>query len=160
MAREAPQAFSLLRSLGFELEEITGRYIAKPSRPDVIPGVTLMKVLADKIKESSGIKLVRDLYITEILKNEKKVYGVKGFNKTGEEFIIDATAIVLRQAVLEPSIKERQSKDHHGTRLLFSWKSQTRAMGYGIRPIFPLVIAEPGLPSQAVFSPPEGDEAD
>ena len=55
VAREASQAFSLLRSWGFELEEITGRYIVKPSRPDVIPGLALMKVLTAKIKESDGI---------------------------------------------------------------------------------------------------------
>ena len=158
VTREAPEAFSLLRSWGFELEEITGRYIVKPSRPDVIPGLTLMKVLAAKIRESNGIKLVRDFYITEILKNEERVYGVKGFDKTGEEVAIDAPAIVLATGGAGAIyLRNDNQKKIMGQGYYLAAKAGLELWDMEFVQFFPLVIAEPGLPSQAVFSPhPKG----
>jgi succinate dehydrogenase/fumarate reductase flavoprotein subunit len=158
VTREAPQAFSLLRSWGFELEEITGRYIVKPSRPDVIPGLTLMKVLAAKIKKSDGIKLVRDFYITEILKNEESVYGVKGFDKTGEESIIEASAIVLATGGAGAIyLRNDNQKNILGQGYTLAAKAGLELWDMEFVQFFPLVIAESGLPSKAVFSPhPKG----
>lgn len=158
MAKEAPQAFSLLRSLGLELEEITGRYIAKPSRPDVIPGITLMKVLADRIKQTSKIEVVRDFYITEILKNEGKVYGVKGFDKTGEESVIEASAIILATGGAGAIyLRNDNQKTIMGQGYFLAAKAGIELWDMEFVQFFPLVIAEPGLPSQAVFSPhPKG----
>jgi succinate dehydrogenase/fumarate reductase flavoprotein subunit len=154
VAREAPRAFSLLRSWGFELEEITGRYIVKPSRPDVIPGLTLMKVLAAKIKESDGIKLVRDFYVTEILKNEGSVCGVKGFDKTGEEVIIDAPAVVLATGGAGAIyLRNDNQKGILGQGYYMAAKAGLELWDMEFVQFFPLVIAEPGLPPKAVFSP-------
>jgi fumarate reductase (CoM/CoB) subunit A len=154
MAKEAPQAFSLLRSLGLELEEITGRYIVRPSRPDVIPGLTLMKVLAARIKESSGIEVVRDFYITEILKNEEKVYGVKGFDKTGEESIAEASAVVLATGGAGAIyLRNDNQKTIMGQGYFLAAKAGLDLWDMEFIQFFPLVVAEPGLPPQAVFSP-------
>ncbi len=156
--REAPRAFSLLRSWGFELEEITGRYIVKPARPDTIPGITLMKGLAAEIKKSDGIKLVRDLYITEILKNEESVTGVKGFDKTGDEIIIDAPAVVLATGGAGAVyLRNDNQKNILGQGYTLAAKAGLELWDMEFVQFFPLVIAEPGLPSQAVFSPhPKG----
>jgi len=154
MAEEAPQAFSLLRSLGLELEEITGRYIVKPSRPDVIPGITLMRSLAARIKESSGIEVVRDFYITEILKNEEKVYGVKGFDKTGEESIVEAPAVILATGGAGAIyLRNDNQKTIMGQGYYLAAKAGLELWDMEFVQFFPLVIAEPGLPSKAVFSP-------
>jgi len=154
VTREAPRAFSLLRSWGFELEEITGRYIVKPSQPDVIPGLTLMKGLAAKVKESDGIKLVRDFYITEILKNEESVYGVKGFDKTGEELIIDAPALVLATGGAGAIYSRNDNqKGILGQGYYLAAKAGLELWDMEFVQFFPLVVAEPGLPSKAVFSP-------
>jgi fumarate reductase (CoM/CoB) subunit A len=154
VTREAPEAFSLLRSWGFQLEEITGRYMVKPSRPDVIPGLTLMKVLAAKIGESNGIKLVRDFYITEILKNEERVYGVKGFDKTGEEVVIDAPAVVLATGGAGAIyLRNDNQKNIMGQGYTLAAKAGLELWDMEFVQFFPLVIAESGLPSQAVFSP-------
>jgi succinate dehydrogenase/fumarate reductase flavoprotein subunit len=158
VTREAPQAFSLLRSWGFELEEITGRYIVKPSRPDVIPGLTLMRVLAAKIRESNGIEVVRDFYITEILKNEESIYGVKGFDKTGEESIIEASAIVLATGGAGAIyLRNDNQKGILGQGYYLAAKAGLELWDMEFVQFFPLVIAELGLPSRAVFSPhPKG----
>jgi aspartate oxidase len=154
MAKEAPQAFSLLRSLGLELEEMTGRYIAKPARPDIIPGITLMKVLATKIKESSGIEVVRDFYITEILENEENVYGVRGFDKTGKESIIEALAIILATGGAGAIyLRNDNQKTIMGQGYFLAAKAGLELWDMEFVQFFPLVISEPGLPSQAVFSP-------
>jgi fumarate reductase (CoM/CoB) subunit A len=158
VTREAPQAFSLLRSLGFELEEITGRYIVKPPRPDVIPGLTLMRVLAAKIKESSRIEVFRDFYLAEILKNEESVYGVKGFDKTGEESIIEALAIVLATGGAGAIyLRNDNQKNIMGQGYYLAAKAGLDLWDMEFVQFFPLVIAESGLPSKAVFSPhPKG----
>jgi len=154
MAKEAPQAFSLLRSLGLELEEITGRYIAKPSRPDVIPGITLMKVLADRIKQTSKIEVVRDFYITEILKNEGKVYGVKGFDKTGEESIIGASAIILATGGAGAIyLRNDNQKTIMGQGYFLAAKAGLELWDMEFIQFYPMVIAEPHFPSKVIFSP-------
>jgi succinate dehydrogenase/fumarate reductase flavoprotein subunit len=158
VTREAPKAFSLLRSWGFELEEITGRYIVKPTRPDVLSGLTLMKGLAAKIKGSDGIEGVKDFYITEILKNEESVYGVKGFDKTGEESVIEASAVVLATGGAGAIyLRNDNQKNILGQGYTLAAKAGLGLWDMEFVQFFPLVIAEPGLPSQAVFSPhPKG----
>lgn len=107
-----------------------------PSRPDVIPGITLMKVLAGRIKQTSKIEVVRDFYITEILKNEGKVYGVKGFDKTGEESIIEASAIILATGGAGAIyLRNDNQKTIMGQGYFFSSQSRPRIVGYGIHPI-------------------------
>jgi L-aspartate oxidase len=50
LAREAPSAFQILRSVGIPLKERgTQRTVASPD-PSVIPGVTLMRKLADHVR--------------------------------------------------------------------------------------------------------------
>ncbi len=158
VTREAPQAFSLLRSWGFELEEVTGRYMVKPSQPDVIPGIDLMKVMAAKIRESNGIEVDRDFYITEILKNEESVYGVKGFDKTGDEVIIDAPAVVLATGGAGAIyLRNDNQKNIMGQGYALAVRAGLELWDMEFVQFFPLVIAESGLPSQAVFSPhPKG----
>jgi fumarate reductase (CoM/CoB) subunit A len=154
MAKEAPQAFSLLRSLGFELEEITGRYIVKPPRQDILPGLTLMRVLAAKIKESNEIEVATDFYITEVLKNEESVYGVKGFDKTGEEATIGAPAVVLATGGAGAIyLRNDNQKTILGQGYYLAAKAGLELWDMEFVQFFPLVISEPGLPSQAVFSP-------
>jgi succinate dehydrogenase/fumarate reductase flavoprotein subunit len=154
VTREAPKAFSLLCSFGLELEEITGRYIVKPSRPNVIPGLTLMKVLVAKIKESGRIGVFRDFYATEILKNEERVYGVKGLGKTGEEVIIDAPAVVLATGGAGAIyLRNDNQKSIMGQGYYLAAKAGLELWDMEFVQFFPLVIAERGLPSQVVFSP-------
>jgi aspartate oxidase len=113
-----------------------------------------MKVLAAKIKESDGIKLVRDFYITEILKNEESVYGVKGFDKTGEDVIIDAPAVVLATGGAGAIyLRNDNQKNILGQGYYLAAKTGLGLWDMEFVQFFPLVIAEPGLPSKAVFSP-------
>ncbi len=158
VAKEAPQAFSLLRSFGLELEEITGRYIVKSSRPDVIPGLTLMRALATRIGESSRIEVVRDFYVTEILRNEEKVYGVEGFGKTGGESVVEAPAVILATGGAGAIYSRNDNqKNIVGQGYFLAARAGLDLWDMEFIQFFPLVIAEPGLPSQAVFSPhPKG----
>ncbi len=154
IAKEAPRAFSLLRSFGLQLEKITGRYIVIPERPEVIPGVTLMKALVTKIKESSRIEAVRNFYITKILKNEERVYGVKGFDRTGEESIIEAPAVVIATGGAGAIyLRNDNQKAIMGQGYYMAAKAGLDLWDMEFVQFFPLVIAEPGLPPWPVFSP-------
>jgi succinate dehydrogenase/fumarate reductase flavoprotein subunit len=154
VAQEAPQTFSLLRSFGIQFEEYTGRYIVKSPRPDVLPGLALMQALAVKVKESKGIEIVRDFYITEILKDGEKVNGLKGFYNTGEEGILEAPAIVLATggggAIY---LRNDNQKRMFGQGYYLAAKAGLELWDMEFVQFFPLVIAEPGLPLAAIFSP-------
>jgi succinate dehydrogenase/fumarate reductase flavoprotein subunit len=54
VARGIGPAMSFLRSAGCHITETHGYYLVQPARPDVIPGVTLMKTLAANVKGSQG----------------------------------------------------------------------------------------------------------
>lgn len=158
VTKEAPQAFSLLSLCGLELEEITGRYIVKPSRPDIIPGLTLVNALAAKVRNSSRIDVMTGIYVTEILRNDERVCGVKGFSKAGEEVIISGRAVVLATGGAGAIyLRNDNQKTIMGQGYFLAAKAGLELWDMEFVQFFPLVIAEPGLPSQAVFSPhPKG----
>jgi len=58
MAKEASLGFSLLRSLDLELVELSDGYYVKSARPDLIPGITLVRALAGKIRKVNGIEVL------------------------------------------------------------------------------------------------------
>ena len=155
---EAPQAFSHLCSLGLELEELSGRYIIKSPRPDIIPGLTLVKALAAKVRNLSRIDVMTGIYVTEILRNDEKVCGVKGFSKAGEEVIISGPAVVLATGGAGAIyLRNDNQKTIMGQGYFLAAKAGIELWDMEFVQFFPLVIAEPGLPSQAVFSPhPKG----
>jgi len=154
VTQKAPEAFSLLRSFGIEFEEYTGRYIVKSSRPDLLPGLTLMQTLAAKVKDSKGIEIVRDFYITEVLKDRERVIGLKGFYNTGEEGNYEALAIVLATggggAIY---LRNDNQKRMFGQGYHLAAKAGLDLWDMEFVQFFPLAIAEPGLPPTAIFSP-------
>lgn len=154
IASEAPRAFSFLRSLGLDLVESSGRYAVRSPRPNVIPGVTLVRALAGKIESSSGIKELTGVYVTEILKDGEKVCGVRGFERTGEEVCINAPAVVLATGGAGAIyLRSDNQKGIMGQGYYLAAKAGLQLWDMEFVQFFPLVIAEPGLPSQLIFSP-------
>jgi len=95
VAREAPGALDFLRSFGLDLIESSEHYFLKPPRNDVIPGVTLMKTLAEKIRDLGRVDILNSFYVTEILKQDGQVSGVRGLDKSGRKLSIHAPSVVM-----------------------------------------------------------------
>lgn len=154
MGQEAPHAFSLLHSFGLDLVEFSSGYLVRSPRPDLIPGLTLVKVLAEKIKSLSGIDVLTGLYVTEILRNEEKVYGVRGLHRKGEEVCIYAPAVVLATGGAGAIYQRNDNqKGIMGQGYYLAAKAGLELWDMEFVQFYPLVIAEPGLPSMPIFFP-------
>jgi len=154
MAEEAPSAFSFLRSLGIELIESSRDHRVKSSRPDIIPGVTLMRKLQERAKETEGVELLSGVYVTEILKREGKVCGVAGFGMEGEDVLIYAPAVVLATGGAGAIyLRSDNQKKAMGQGYYLAAKAGLELLGMEFVQFYPLAIAEPGLPPMLLFGP-------
>lgn len=159
IVEEAPHAFSLIRALGVELEETSQGYAVKTSRPGLIPGIPLVKTLAGEVKNSAGIEVMTGLYVTEILKEEERVYGIKGFDKTGKLVVMYASAVVLATGGAGAIyLRNDNHKDIMGQGYYLAAKLGLALWDMEFVQFYPLVIAEPDLPSLILY-PPSPQEA-
>ena len=55
-----------------------------------------LKPIISKVAEDAGVKCVRQVYITDLLKQEERVVGAVGFNiRNGDSYIFEASAVIL-----------------------------------------------------------------
>jgi fumarate reductase (CoM/CoB) subunit A len=154
MAEQAPSGISFLRSLGVEFLELPHVYVVKSPRIDLNAGVTLVKVLARKVKNSRLIEVLNGFYVTEIIKDGENVCGVRGFMKTGEDAVIYAPAVVLATGGAGAIyLKNDNQKGIMGQGYYLAAKAGLALWDMEFVQFHPLVIAEPGLPSQPLFPP-------
>ncbi len=154
MAKEASLGFSLLRSLDLELVELSDGYYVKSARPDLIPGITLVRALAGKIRKVSGIEVLTGLYVTEILRDGEKMYGVRGFDRTREEVFMYAPAVVLATGGAGAIfLRNDNQKNIMGQGYYLAAKTGLELWDMEFVQFYPLVIAQPGLPSLLLYPP-------
>jgi len=159
MAQEAPRAFSYLRSLGLDLVEFPGGYRIRSPRPDLMPGVTLVKTLSKEIYKLSELKVLTGLYVTDILRNEEGVCGVRGFVRTGDDVFIYAPAIVLATGGAGAIyIRSDNQRGTMGQGYRLAAKAGLELWDMEFVQFYPLVIAEPDLPLMLLY-PPYPEEA-
>jgi succinate dehydrogenase/fumarate reductase flavoprotein subunit len=154
MAREALEAFSFLRSMGVNLVEQKERYRVKPGEHDSFGGVALVRTLASRIREAGGIDVLTGLYVTEILKKEGAVCGVRGFDRLGRAWEGYAPAVVLAMggagAVYS---RNNNQKSTMGQGYLLAAKAGLDLWDMEFVQFYPLVVAEPGLPAMQIYHP-------
>jgi succinate dehydrogenase/fumarate reductase flavoprotein subunit len=154
MAEQALTGFSLLRSLDIKLVELSDGYYVKSTRPDLIPGITLVRALAEKIKNLSEVEVFTGLYVTEILKDGGKVCGVRGFDRTGEELFIYAPTVVLATGGAGAIyLRNDNQKSIMGQGYYLAAKTGVQLWDMEFVQFYPLVIAQPGLPSVLLYPP-------
>jgi len=153
-AKEAPDAFSLLRSLGLELVEQSGRYHLKPALPGLTGGAVLVRALAREIENARNIDLLRGVYVTEILKDNGAVRGVRGFDRSGEEVLIYAPAVVLATGGAGALyLRNDNQKNIMGQGYYLAAKVGLELWDMEFVQFYPLVIGEAGLPAVPVYPP-------
>jgi len=154
MAKEASTGFSLLRSLDLKLVELSDGYYVKSARPDLIPGITLVRALAGEIRKVSEIEVLTGLYVTEILSDGERVYGVRGFDRTGEGIFIYASAVVLASGGAGAIyLRNDNQKSIMGQGYYLAAKTGLELWDIEFVQFYPLVIAQPGLPSMLLYPP-------
>ena len=154
IAQEAPNAFKFLRYLGINLEESPGHYVLKPSCPDVMRGVSLVKKLAEKIRDLEGVNILTGFYVTEILKKGNQVHGVKGVDKTGRKISICAPAVVMATGGAGAIyLRNDNQKTMMGQGYFLAAKAGLELWDMEFVQFYPIVMAEPGLPSIMLHTP-------
>lgn len=116
MAKEASLGFSLLRSLDLKLVELSDGYYVKSARPDLIPGITLVRALAGEIGKVSGIEVLTGLFACG-----EVAWGLHGANRKSGNALMEcfvfgriagrsAAQCALNRSISLPKLKE-SSKD-------------------------------------------------
>lgn len=157
-AREVPQAFSFLSSLGLGLTEFAIGYAINPVVPGDLPGAILVRTLAKKIRDHTHIDVQTGTHVTEILKNEEGVYGIRGFDNQGKEILVSAPAVVLATGGAGAIFcRNDNQKGIMGQGYYLAAKAGLQLWDMEFVQFYPLVIAEPGLPSLPFFLPCHGE---
>jgi len=155
VGQNAFNSIEYLNSLGITVVESSKiYYVVKSPRPEVLPGVVLMKALAEMIKHQDSISIMTGFYVSEILSRGGLAYGIRGFNKVGQEMQISASAIVLATggagAIYSRNDNQRNMM---GQGYYLSSLAGLNLWDMEFVQFIPIVIAEPHLPSILLNSP-------
>jgi succinate dehydrogenase/fumarate reductase flavoprotein subunit len=150
----AYDAISSLRSFGVEIEETPGNFTVQLPRPDVIRGVPLVKNLAAHLRKQDAISLLSNFYVTEILRQENKVFGIKGFEASGKDVTIHAPAVILAAGGGGAMyLQNDNQKSTMGQGYALAAKAGLELWDMEFVQFYPLVLSEPRLPQFMVYPP-------
>jgi succinate dehydrogenase/fumarate reductase flavoprotein subunit len=155
LANEAPKAFEFLRSLGLNVTESQKIYYSVQSpRPEILPGMIMMKRLAQAVRELRNTHMLTGFYVTEIIKDGNKVCGVKGFDKTGKELSIYAPAVVLAAGGAGGVyLRNDNQRNMLGQGYHLAARAGLDLWDMEFVQFIPIVMAEPHLPTWLLQSP-------
>ncbi len=157
-AHEALDALAFFCSTGFEFEEFYDHYFLKSSSPDVIRGVTMVKRLADNLRSLKRISVLSGFYVTDILKQGAQVLGVKGIDKSGKEVSIASSSVILATggggAIY---LRNDNQKSMMGHGYYLAAKAGLSLWDMEFIQFYPIVIAQPRLPSIMLYPPYPGE---
>jgi len=154
ISEEAPGAFQFLRSLSLNLRETSNQHIVEAPLPDTIPGVVLMKKLAETLKNLDRIDVIKGLYVTEIMVEKNHVCGVKGITRKGEEISLPTPVVVLATGGAGAIyLRNDNQKKTMGQGQYLGAKAGLQLWDMEFIQFYPLVLAEPHLPQLIVYPP-------
>jgi succinate dehydrogenase/fumarate reductase flavoprotein subunit len=154
VAREATGAINFLRSLGTDLTEFANFYAVRPPNLHEIPGVILARDIARATKSLPGVHVVAGFYVTEIMKEEGRVSGVRGFDRSGgEREIPGSTVIIATGGAGAIYANNDNQKNITGQGYLLSAMAGLELWDMEFVQFYPIVLAEPRLPSMLVYPP-------
>ena len=95
VARESLEAVAFLGSLGLEIARTPGQWLVRSVQPGIIPGVSLVRRVAEWVAKRDRIRAERGLYVRQLLTAPDRVVGVTGVDVGGRERDIRASAVIL-----------------------------------------------------------------
>jgi len=156
-AEKSREAVALLKSLGVPVGPGpvgTTLYQVKSSDPRVISGVTLVRRVAEAIESRPGIRVLRDLYVTGILKKDEVADGIEGIDAGGGNVICRADAVVLATGGAGAMyLRNDNQKYIMGQGYHLAATAGLPLLDMEFVQFFPLVVAGEGLPATIVYPP-------
>ena len=154
MAEEAPAAIAFLHSLGLEITSQPRYWRVRSPRPQILPGTTLVRRVADRVLDRPAIRTVRGLRMTALLSSPAGILGVRGIDLRGEAYELRAPAVILACGGAGAIYAK------HDNQATILGQGYHLAAGAGLRlwdmefvQFYPLVLDEPGWPV-TLLSPP------
>lgn len=153
-AAEARGAISLLRSVGLDVVEGTNLHSVRSPDPEVIPGVAIVKKIAGALVSLDGFRAITGFYVTDIMKAEGCACGIRGLSATGKETAIAADAVILAAGGAGAVyLKNDNQKTIMGLGYEVAVRAGLALWDMEFVQFYPLVFADPHLPSMLVFPP-------
>ncbi|MBA4392514.1 MAG: hypothetical protein C0407_03075 [Desulfobacca sp.] len=157
IAQEAPKTMAFLQALGLGLGESKGHFLVRTPGPEIIPGMILVKTFAQKIIGLERVAIERNYYVTELLR-EERIIGVKGFDRTGQDRVFRAPAIILATGGAGAIyLRNDNQKSTLGQGYALAARAGLALWDMEFVQFYPLVLNEPRLPSMLIY-PPYPDE--
>jgi succinate dehydrogenase/fumarate reductase flavoprotein subunit len=154
VAREAPAAVEFLNSLGLEIAHTRGMWAVRSPRPEVIPGITLVRRVAERVLERARIRVERGVRVTRLLRTSGQAAGIRGFDLSGRAREVRGSAVVLACGGAGAIYAKH---DNQGTILGQGYHLATEAgldlWDMEFVQFYPIILDEPGLPSVMIYPP-------
>jgi len=154
VARGAPAAVAFLESLGLDVVRTPGQWLVRSAQPEVIPGVSLVRRVAELVAQRDRIRTECGLYVERLQRSAEHIVGVKGVDLGGCEQELRAPAVILACG---------------GAGAIYAkHDNQASIMGQGYHlaacagldlwdmefvQCYPVVLDEPGMPTMMIYPP-------
>lgn len=153
-AREIGPLIDYLRTVGCNIVETHGHYMVQPARPDLIPGVTLMKTVAAGVKGLGRFKVWAGFHVLDILTREGRVCGVSGLDRMGRRQHLHAPAVVLACGGAGALyLRNDNQKGALGQGYALALRAGLELRDMEFVQFYPFVHAEPGIPPILLYPP-------
>lgn len=154
VAREAPAAMEFLGGLGLDIGHRPGQRFVRSPRPRVIPGTTLVRGVAERLRGRATIRLEAGVRATAILQDAGGAAGVRGRDLAGAEREYRASAVILACGGAG-AIYAR-----HDNQAAILGQGYHLAAQAGLAlwdmefvQFYPILLDEPGLPMAMIYPP-------
>ncbi len=154
VASKASEGFDFLREIGLNLAETPTAFRIQSSSPEIIPGVTLVKKVAEKVRKLKNIQISTGFYVTEIITDNGQALGINGFDKEGKNRTIrgDSTVIATGGAGAIYSKNDNQ-KTIMGQGYHLAAKAGLELWDMEFVQCYPLSFQNSHLPAMLVYPP-------
>jgi succinate dehydrogenase/fumarate reductase flavoprotein subunit len=154
VAREAPAAIASLKSFGLETRHHKDHVAVQPAPPGTIPGVTLVRRISEKIRSLDHIRIRTGFQVTEILCNNHRAVGIRGFDDRGEDQVIMAPTLILAAGGFGAVyLRNDNQRSALGQGYALAARAGLDLWDMEFVQFYPLVLAEPGLFSMLLYPP-------
>ncbi len=153
-AEKSREAVALLKSLGVPVGLVGTLYQVRSPDPRVISGVTLVRRVAEAIGSRPSIRVIRDLYVTGIVKRDGVVEGIEGVDSRGGSIVCRADAVVLATGGAGAMYLRNDNQKY----IMGQGYHLAAAVGLPLLDMefvqfFPVVVSGEGLPATIVYPP-------
>jgi len=154
IAETASGAFDFLRSSGLPVMDFHSITAVRTPHLDQIPGLLLVKNMAEKVRRLDRVTIFSGLYVTNIIKDNNRACGVEGFNNKGEEITLFADAVIIAAggAGAIYLVNDNQ-KNTMGQGYRLAAKAGLELFDMEFVQFYPLVLADKSLPSMILYPP-------